>query len=130
MIALGLILTLAVIVEALIENFGEPLSAQMKVWVSAVLGVVVCIAYSADLLAILGYTAGIPYIGAVLTGLLIGRGSNYINDIVTRVRTPQLTSIVADSLRTTNVAVQTDTNTVNTNPQAPLTELPKHDILS
>jgi hypothetical protein len=49
--------------------------------------------YDADLLATLGYVALVPYVGAALTGLMIGRGSNYVNDLISRlhvVRAPAM----------------------------------------
>ena len=82
---------LAVLVEAIVEYF---ISAQDKhqpwlQYVAAVIGVAVCIAYKVDLLASLGVTSTYPFVGEVITGLIIGRGSNYLSDFMTRVRTPQ-----------------------------------------
>jgi hypothetical protein len=80
----ALILVLVVVVEALIEYFGSPIPSAYKPYVAAVLGVLLCLAYGADLLALLGYPASVPYVGSVLTGLLISRGSNVFNDLVSR----------------------------------------------
>lgn len=89
--SLWLIFALAVIVEGLVEYLGAPVPTRYKPYVAAAAGVLLCLAYGADLLAQLGYTAAVPTAGQVLTGLLIGRGSNYLNDLVSRlqvVRTP------------------------------------------
>ena len=51
---------------------------------AAVVGVLLCIVYACDLLAIAGLTAPYPVVGQVVTGLLIGRGANYINDFADR----------------------------------------------
>lgn len=96
---MGLITALAVIVEALMENFFQSLSSSYKTWAAAVIGVVLCVAYGADVLSLLGYTSLFSaYVGQVLTGLLIGRGSNYINDLISRVRMPKMTELRAESL--------------------------------
>jgi hypothetical protein len=107
--ALGLITALAVIIEALVENFAKEIDARYKVWITAAVGVALCIAYEADVLAFLGYTATFPYIGQILTGFLIGRGSNYINDIITRIRSPKVT---AETIEFANVKVEGDDTNV------------------
>lgn len=37
-----------------------------------------------DILAILGIETVIPFLGTILTGILISRGSNFIHDLLTR----------------------------------------------
>ncbi len=49
---------------------------------SIVLGVIIAVAYKLDLPEYLNLKSYIPYIGNVLTGILISRGSNYIYDIL------------------------------------------------
>jgi hypothetical protein len=51
-------------------------------YVSAAIGIILCVAYSADLLALVGLTAGAPLIGQVITGIVVGRGANYLHDLV------------------------------------------------
>jgi len=51
---------------------------------AAGVGLVLCLIYRADLLALLGLTCPVPYAGAAITGLLIGRGANYIHDFANR----------------------------------------------
>lgn len=83
---LGLILFLVVLVEGLVEHFGAPVPSTFKPYLAALLGVALCVAYGADLPAALGYAALVPFVGQVLTGVMISRGSNYINDLIARVR--------------------------------------------
>jgi uncharacterized oligopeptide transporter (OPT) family protein len=95
---LGIFL-LAALVEALVEYLVQPwlkpehrelTPAQDLVrtmalrYSAAVIGVVLCIAYQVDILALVGLFSGWPLIGPVLTGLLIGRGANFVNDFVER----------------------------------------------
>jgi divalent metal cation (Fe/Co/Zn/Cd) transporter len=94
----GIILILVVIVEALIEYFGTPIPSAYKPYVAAVVGVLLCLGYGADLLAALGYPAGLPYVGTVLTGLLISRGSNVFNDLVSRLNTRSAPATTVDAV--------------------------------
>lgn len=96
MTTLALILALVIIVEALVEYFGTPLPSAYKPYTAAVLGVLLCLAYGADLLALLGYPASVPFIGSILTGLLISRGSNVFNDLVSRLNVVQLPAAPVD----------------------------------
>jgi len=88
-----LIITLAIITEGLIEFLGFPLPSKVKPYAAALVGLVICVAYDADLLAALGFPSRFPYVGAVLTGLLSGRGSSYINDLVSRLRVIQAPAV-------------------------------------
>lgn len=83
---IGLILVLATLVEGMLEYFGARVPAPYKAYVGALVGVLVCLAYRADLLLLLGYPAQFPYAGEILTGLVVGRGSNYVNDLWELVR--------------------------------------------
>ena len=88
---LALIFVLVVIVEALVEYFLGIVPSAYKPYAAGVLGVLLCVAYGADLLTLLGLVSPVPYIGSVLTGLLISRGSNVFNDMISRlnvIRTP------------------------------------------
>lgn len=90
--AITTIFILAAVVEALItyivpSNQNDTPREWIK-YVSAVLGVVLCVAYNADMLAILGVVTPLPYVGAVVTGLIVGRGSNFLSDFYGKVKTP------------------------------------------
>ena len=84
--AIGLVLALAILTEGIIEYLGTPIPTRFKPYAAALLSTIVCLLYNADLLAVLGYPALVPYVGTVLTGLVIGRGSNYVNDLVSRLQ--------------------------------------------
>ena len=45
-------------------------------------GVLVALTYSLDFFAMIGLEARIPFVGAVLTGLIISRGANVVNDVI------------------------------------------------
>ena len=50
----------------------------------ALVGIGLAVAYRADALALFGLVAWAPWIGWVVTGLVIGRGSNYLHDLIDR----------------------------------------------
>ena len=105
------ILALATVVEALTEYLARPIVAavyralgigpktpQLRLvgesdpagslpalrYVAALVGVGLCWAYRADLLALVGLDARFSLIGYLVTGLLLGRGANFINDFADR----------------------------------------------
>lgn len=94
------ILILAVIVEALVEYFVAPAvkpegnkppdpapqpagvdwrSMGLR-YSAAAIGVALCIVYRCDLLSMAGLHSPYPWVGWLVTGLLIGRGANFVND--------------------------------------------------
>lgn len=83
---------LAIFIEGLITYlFGkqeglEPSRPWIK-YVALTFGVLLAIAYQVDLLAMAGLTAAVPYVGFIVSGLIIGRGSNYLNDVIKYVQT-------------------------------------------
>ena len=100
------ILLLATLAESLVEYLVRPL---VKPWgdgdpppetryleirtmilryIAAFVGVLLCIAYRADLLAIVGLASPVPWTGPILTGLLIGRGANFVHDFASRWLSP------------------------------------------
>jgi len=99
------ILVLAAVAEALIEHLVKPIldtvaqdpppeagvdwRALALRYTAAVLAVLLCFMYRADLLVILGLHPPWPWAGYLITGLLIGRGSNFVHDFATRWLTPQ-----------------------------------------
>ena len=77
------ILLLATFVEGFVKYVINPeFDGRYIRYGTLFLGVLISIAYRIDLLAMVGLVAFNPYIGYVISGLIIGRGSNYINDIM------------------------------------------------
>ena len=76
------ITSFAILIEAIITYLNQYFCWQMAL--SIVLGIVIAVAYKLDLLACFNLKSNIPYIGSVLTGILLSRGSNYIFDLITK----------------------------------------------
>lgn len=79
-------LLLATFTEGLINYlFGENSTSVPRTWIKYIalgFGVAVALLFSVDIFALAGLTAIHPLVGQVATGLVIGRGSNYVNDFV------------------------------------------------
>jgi len=86
------ILAMAVTVEALVE-YGKSIAAAAAGdgWKRAVIqlvavaaGMALCLAADADLYGVLGLGFAWPWLGQLLTGVLISRGANYVSDMAQR----------------------------------------------
>lgn len=89
-----LIVVLAIVVEALVEYGKSFLEAcHSGGWRAIVLqlvallaAVLLCFAAGADLFNTLGVEFAAPWIGTLLTGIFASRGSNYVNDLIGKIR--------------------------------------------
>lgn len=79
---------LAMLVESTVEYlFSHNVKLQPYLnYVALAMGILACLVYKVDLLAILGLVSPMPYVGSIASGLIVGRGSNYLNDFISRVR--------------------------------------------
>ncbi len=80
----------AIVVETIvniIDNLDEG-NTTWKYWtalgVSLAFGLVVSLNYDIDVFKLVGLEGRVPFVGAILTGLIISRGSNIVSDIVDR----------------------------------------------
>ncbi len=48
------------------------------------LGLVIALNYNIDVFQLAGMEGQVPYVGAVLTGLIMSRGANIVNDLIDR----------------------------------------------
>lgn len=80
------IIMLAIIVEGVVEYFklAFPRFGESKLVIPAtiVLGVAVAILYGCDILEVFGLVTPVPYVGNVLSGIIVARGSNYMYDLI------------------------------------------------
>jgi hydrogenase/urease accessory protein HupE len=85
------ILLLATLIEGTItyiwgESSDTPRPALR--YISLALGIVVAVAYKIDIPAIVGLASEYSVVGYIVSGLIIGRGANYINDIFKLIQKP------------------------------------------
>ena len=57
-------------------------------YAAALVGVLLAFGFAVDVFALFGLAAVHPAVGIFLTGLVLGRGANYLNDLVSRWRAP------------------------------------------
>lgn len=77
---------IAIILEGTITYFKEFFVTGTFSWqmiLSLILGIIVAVVYKLDLPKYLNIESHIPYVGCILTGILLSRGSNYLHDIFT-----------------------------------------------
>ncbi len=87
----GLVLALAFLSEGLTEYlFQGPfralkLDGQALRYVAAAVGVALALAYGVDIIGdLFGARPGVAWVGQVLTGLMLGRGANFVHDFYGR----------------------------------------------
>jgi hypothetical protein len=84
------ILLLATLIEGTITYiFGKTSETESRPWlkyVSLAFGVAAAIAYKIDILAATGLVSQWVIVGYIVSGLIIGRGANYVNDLVTLIK--------------------------------------------
>jgi hypothetical protein len=79
------IASFAILIEAIITYFNQFFVQENFCWqmlFSIALGIVIAVAYKLDLPAHFNLNSQIPYVGCVLTGILLSRGSNYVFDLL------------------------------------------------
>lgn len=86
---IAIIFILAVLTEAIVEyalpfTF-PPTWKPAKAYIAMLVGIGLCLFYRGDLPALLGL-GEVPYVGPIVTGILISRGANYLNVLVSRLQ--------------------------------------------
>lgn len=83
------IFLLATLVEGLVNYLFATQDGYSRPWLKYValgLGVVAAIAYKVDIPAMAGLVSPMPYVSYVVSGLILGRGSNYLHDVLTSIK--------------------------------------------
>lgn len=86
--AVAIIVVLALLVEAVVETGKQAIAGGIK-WPAIVAmagGIGVCLAAQVGILSILGVTFP-AWLDAVITGILVSRGSNFISDLFGKLKT-------------------------------------------
>ena len=94
------VFVMAVVTEAVIayiKTWVIEKKIQWQIIAAVVLGIAVSFAYRLDIPALVGIESHIPYVGNVLTGILISRGSNYIHDIYKNIISKKTLYVSEDS---------------------------------
>lgn len=70
--------------------FKTELSPQMDVLFSTIVGIVLAVGARVDILSTVGVPLTIPYLGEVITGFILSRGSNFVHDLLELVKTTRI----------------------------------------
>lgn len=86
MMELLAVVVVAIIIESAVETFNTLFKANGKLSYKKIgailLSIIVCICAKLDLLSILGVTMVVPYVGEIVTGLVVSRGSSIVNSLI------------------------------------------------
>ena len=101
-----LILVLAITVEAIIQyskTIIEMLEKkQYKTFATQLaailLSVFICFTAGVDLYTLVGVSFTLPWLGMLLTGIVVSRGSNYTSDFIKRLQNPDIGEIVLEDI--------------------------------
>lgn len=80
---------IAILVESMWENL-KMLYDKSKINVnmigSLILGMLVCVLAQIDIFEIVGINLIVPVIGSLLTGIIVSRGANFVNDLFKKLK--------------------------------------------
>ncbi|MGQ9756109.1 MAG: hypothetical protein ACUVRF_09170 [Desulfotomaculales bacterium] len=84
---LELFIVIAILIEGVVEWLKDFTVSKVKPQkvAAVIIAVLVALTTRADVFVALGIPSKVPYVGCVLTGLLISRGANYFHDLWDRV---------------------------------------------
>lgn len=79
----------AILVEAIWENIkmiyeNGKISASMIG--SLIISILICTLANIDIFPIVGLNVCVPIVGSVLTGIIVSRGANFVNDLFTKLK--------------------------------------------
>ena len=81
------LIIVAILIEAIWENLKmiwKDKRIDINVLGVLIISILVCVLTSIDIFPIVGISLIIPYVGSVLTGIIVARGANFVNDLFTR----------------------------------------------
>ena len=82
------LIIVAILVEAIWENLKTIWENGINInrIGSLVLAIIICILTKLDLFAIVGIYLSVPVMAYILTGIIVSRGANFVNDLFGRIR--------------------------------------------
>lgn len=83
------LIIVAILVEAIWENIkmvyqGGKLSISRIG--SLVISIIICVIANVDIFPVVGISMSIPFIGSILTGIVVSRGANFVNDLFSKLK--------------------------------------------
>ncbi len=79
-------LVLVAVFTIIAQEFTAWMNGSLPAWIKkitpVVIGISLCLLYGADILALGGYVPRIPYVGEVITGILVGWGHRVLDNVM------------------------------------------------
>ena len=79
----------AILVEAIWENFKmiwKDKKLNINMIGSLILAILICTLANIDIFAVIGINLIVPIVGSILTGIIVSRGANFVNDLFTKLQ--------------------------------------------
>ena len=89
------IIVMSVLIEAVItyiKTLVVDKNIQWQIIAGVILSISICLLYSLDIPALVGIVSPVPYVGSIITGILVSRGSNYIYELIKTLTAKQKTA--------------------------------------
>lgn len=83
------LIIVAILVEAIWENckmIWQKGKFSVSMIGSLIISIIVCVLTKADIFPIVGLAITVPYVGSVLTGIVVARGANFVSDLFTKLK--------------------------------------------
>lgn len=84
------IVIMSVLIEAVI-TYAKTWVVEKKIkWqqiVAVIFGILISLSYNLDIPALVGFESAVPYVGMIITGILVSRGSNYVYELFNIIKT-------------------------------------------
>ena len=83
------LIIIAILVEAIWENIKMIYDKQkfnINMLGSLLLSMIVCVLAEIDIFKIIGINLIVPVVGSLLTGIIVSRGANFVNDLFKKVK--------------------------------------------
>ena len=83
------LILIAILVEAIWENIKmvyDKKKININMIGSLILGILICVLAKVDIFSIVGLSLFIPFIGSILTGIIVSRGANFVNDLFRKLK--------------------------------------------
>ena len=83
------LIIVSILIEAIWENL-KMIWKDRKVNLNTVgvliLSIIVCVLTKIDIFPIVGLSLSVPFVGSVLTGVIVSRGANFVNDLFEKLK--------------------------------------------
>lgn len=83
------LIIVAILVEAIWENIKmvyQEGKLSISMIGSLVISIIICVIANVDIFPVVGISMSIPFIGSILTGIVVSRGANFVNDLFSKLK--------------------------------------------